>query len=357
VRNKSLSRRKFIQVSGLSLLSTAVFPYLGTKVFATPSDVPFDSIRFAVISDPHIDIKGKNRVKMSAFSVDCLRKTINDINQEPELAFVLIVGDLLQDGEWENARVAKNLLDQLLVPYYIICGNHDFMPTFQKQRDGFHYLSVEEFVKFFNGHGFDNSGKRYYAHRIKPGLRLIGLDACLPKEPEKWGGLLPEEQLTWLDKQLRNHANERHLIFIHHSLIRWSTDELPDGPKQWFCIDNDIEVKNLLSSHAKTAPIVINGHRHTGLNMKEVNGVNYFTMPSTTSHPMRYSVFTLSNQAVSWKTPMVSIPETVHWEARQNLLDNSFWRPIQFRERSAVNDSAVLQLYENNPMILGSMKI
>jgi len=351
----SISRRKFIQVGGISLLGAAM--YSGHKVFATPTNIPFKPIRFAVISDPHLDIKGKNGVKMSAVSVECLRETIKDINQEPELAFVLVAGDLLQDGEWENALVAKNLLDQLLMPYYIICGNHDFKPIPEKQRDGFHYMSVEEFGKFFNGHGFDNTGKRYYAQQILPGLRLIGLDSCLPNEPEKWGGILPEEQLTWLDKQLTNHANELNLIFIHHSIIRWSTSELLGGPKQWFCIDNDDEVKNLLSNHAQAIPMVINGHRHIGLNLKEVNGVNYFTLPSTNSHPLRYSVFTLSNQSVAWKTPMVTIAETVHWRARQNLLNNKYWRQTQFKARNVVNDSAVLQFYENNQMMFGSIKI
>ena len=350
----SLSRRKFIQMGGISLLST--FSSFGHQVFATPSQSPFQSLRFAVISDPHLDIKGKNRVKMSAVSVECLRETIKDINQEQELAFVLVVGDLLQDGEWENAQVAKSLLDQLFVPYYIICGNHDFKPILKKQRDGFHYMSVEEFVKFFNGHGFDNTNKRYYALRIKPGLRLIGLDSCLPTEPQKWGGILPKEQLLWLDKQLTDHANELNLIFIHHSIIRWSSDELPGGTKQWFCIDNDVEVKTLLSNHAKAAPLVINGHRHIGLNVKELNGVNYFTVPSTNSHPMRYSVFTLSPQAVAWKTPMVTIPETAHWEARKNLLNNKYWRQTQFKERNAVNDCAVLQFFENNQRMFGSIK-
>lgn len=104
---------------------------------------------------------------MSAVSVDCLRNTVIDINQEQALAFVLVVGDLLQDGEWENAQVAKRLLDQLSVPYYLICGNHDFAPIPQKRRQGFHYLSVEAFVKFFNGHGFDHTGKRYYAHQTE----------------------------------------------------------------------------------------------------------------------------------------------------------------------------------------------
>lgn len=39
------------------------------------------------------------------------------------------------------------------------------------------------------------SGKRYY-HEIVPGLRVIGMDAILPLEQKKWGGLVPAEQIA-----------------------------------------------------------------------------------------------------------------------------------------------------------------
>ncbi|XOF33219.1 MAG: metallophosphoesterase family protein [Candidatus Electrothrix sp. YB6] len=120
----------------------------------------------------------------------------------------------------------------------------------------------------------------YYARQIQPGLRFIGLDACLPEEKEKWGGIPPEEQLQWLDRELTAHADQLHLLFMHHNVIRWSPDEAAGGPKQWFCIDNDAEVKKLLAKHAQTAPVVLSGHRHIGLHAVEENQVHYFVLPS-----------------------------------------------------------------------------
>ncbi|MCI5146841.1 MAG: Tat pathway signal protein, partial [Candidatus Electrothrix sp. AR3] len=286
-----------------------------------------------------------------------LRRTVEDINQEGNLSFVLVPGDLLLDGEVKNLKVVKTWLDKLNVPYYVVAGNHDYIPAEpEKRREGFEYLTIEEFVQSFKGHGYDNSGKRYYAHQIAPGLRLIGLDACLPKI-DKWGGILPEAQLQWLDEQLTKHADELNLIFIHHNLIRWSIDELPGGRKQLFCIDNDTEVRALLAKHAQAAPVVLSGHRHIGLRLAEVYGVNYFTLPSLNSYPMRYTVFSLSNQAISWKTPMVSVSDSVHLEARQHILDGGWWRDTQFEKRTPHNDAAVLRFYENNPMIFGSKKL
>ena len=103
--------------------------------------------------------------------------------------------------------------------------------------------------------------------------------------------------------------------------------------------------------------MAITGHRHIGLNYKELNGVTYFIAPALNSHPMRYTVFNINNQAIAWKTPMVSVSEANHLEARENLLKAKWWRATQFQESSSFNDTAVLQFYENNSMTLGSKKI
>ncbi|MCF8044863.1 MAG: metallophosphoesterase [Desulfarculaceae bacterium] len=352
------SRREFLKTGGSSLVGALLLQSVGTKVFAAETATPFGNVRFAVISDMHLDIKGKNGMKMSAASTTCLEKTVAELNRETDLRFVLVAGDLLLDGEVENLKIVKGLLDTLTMPYYVVCGNHDFIPPNpEKHRKDFHYLTVEEFYQSFQGHGYENSKRPYYAHEIVPGLRVIGLDACLPHDPKKWGGILPKEQLAWLDRQLTDHADQLNLIFMHHNFIRWSADEMKGGPKQWFCIDNDEEARKLLTKHAKAAPVVISGHRHIGLDHKEINGVNYFIVPSLNSYPMRYSLFTISHQSLAWKTEMVSVPETVHLEARENLLNAGWWRPTQFKERVFNNDTAVLDFYQNDAMRLGKIEL
>jgi len=358
MKDNNLSRRELLKQASMSALSAAIAINFGTKAFATPTDTPFDPLRFAVITDTHLDIDGKNGMKMSAISSECVKRTVADLNQEKNLSFIMVTGDLLLDGEVNNAREIKKHLDLLTMPYYVLAGNHDYMPANPKyRRKGFNYLTIEEFVKFFNGHGYNDSNQRYYAFRIKPGLRLIALDACLPLDPKAWGGVLPKEQLKWLDNQLTKHSNELNLVFMHHNFIRWSADELPGGTKQGFCINNAAEARAILSKHANAAPVAITGHRHIGLNYKEINGVTYFIAPALNSHPMRYTVFNISNQSISWKTPMVSVSESDHLQAEQNLLKAKWWRPTQFQESNAFNDNAVLQFYENNSMTLGSKKI
>jgi hypothetical protein len=44
----------------MSVLGAAMAINCGTKVFATPTGTPFEPLRFAVVTDTYIDIKGKN---------------------------------------------------------------------------------------------------------------------------------------------------------------------------------------------------------------------------------------------------------------------------------------------------------
>lgn len=349
---KNQNRRQFLQTGAFTLMGMSL---MGSNAFAAPANAKFAPVRFGIISDPHMDIKGKNGMKMSAASVDCVRQAVNGLNQEKDLSFVIMTGDLLLDGEKQNAEAIKEILDTLTVPYVVIAGNHDFAPVNPaKHREGFDYLSIDEFVKFFDGKGYDGSGKRYWAKSIVPGLRILGLDANLPEEQKKWGGILPKEQIDWLDKQLSEHKDEMHIVFMHHNVIPWSSDELKGGPKQWFCVDNAEEVRAVLEKHADNAPLMITGHRHIGMRTREIGGITYMVAPSANTHPMRYSVLTVSPEAVTWKTPMVGVPESVHIEARNNLLASKWWRESQYAERTASNDAEVLDFYEKNSQRVGT---
>ena len=65
-----------------------------------------------------------------------------------------------------------------------------------------------------------------------------------------------------------------HVCFIYltvYNFVNWSADEQAGGPKQWFCLDNAAEARAILSKHANAAPVVITGHRHIGLNYKELD--------------------------------------------------------------------------------------
>ena len=74
--------------------------------------------RFIHISDTHIGSPdGK--------AEEDLRRTVEDINRMTGIAFVVLTGDITELGTDDEIKRAKEILDGLKVPWYIIPGNHD----------------------------------------------------------------------------------------------------------------------------------------------------------------------------------------------------------------------------------------
>ena len=74
--------------------------------------------KFAFISDTHIG-------SPNGGAEEDLRRTVADINQMKDIAFVVITGDITELGMNEEIKLAKKILDSLHIKYYIIPGNHD----------------------------------------------------------------------------------------------------------------------------------------------------------------------------------------------------------------------------------------
>jgi len=74
------------------------------------------SFQFAFVTDTHIG---------NPTAAEDLRRTVQDINANQNLAFVVLTGDITEFGSDEELILAKQILDSLNKPYHIISGNHD----------------------------------------------------------------------------------------------------------------------------------------------------------------------------------------------------------------------------------------
>lgn len=337
-----MDRRTFLKLTGAAALAASL-----------PARAAVET-RFAVISDPHLDIGGgvKTSMKMSAESALGLELTVDALNREPDLAFVLVLGDLLLDGERANALAARERLDRLAAPYQVVLGNHDYAPTDDDKREGQDYLSPEQFIEIFEDHGYQGGG-RVWRHQGAPGLGIYGTDGCLPGD---WGGAMAQLRIGQLKKAMSENADDVRILAIHHNLVRWCDDEQKGGPHQGFALTNSAAVLKMLGAVGGPM-IVLSGHRHIGLRHEQRGSVHCLVCPSLNSHPMRYTVFTLAGDRLSWKTPMVPLPESVHVQARDNLLADEWWRPTSLKARTAANDAAMLAFYENNEDVIGSITL
>lgn len=74
------------------------------------------NFKFAHVSDTHIGSHNAD---------EDLRRTVHNINVDSTLQFVIISGDITDFGSDSEFMLAKQILDSLNKPWYIIPGNHD----------------------------------------------------------------------------------------------------------------------------------------------------------------------------------------------------------------------------------------
>jgi len=328
--------RKF-KGSGVFIISLIVLVIAWSTAFG------FNKIKFAVIADTHMDLYGVNEMKMGAASCEIVRKTVEELNTIPDLDFVLVVGDLLLDGEPYNLDLFKTYIDNLRVPYYVVMGNHDWAPAAKTRKESYVGVSRATFIWTFQGHGY-NGPNAWWSAEVAPGVKVIGLDACVPG---RWGGVMPEAELRWLDRELGASTGDFVIICIHHNFIRWSKDEEPGGKFAQFCVDNEEEVRKIIEKHFPTAQIVISGHRHIGLRYKTIKGIHYFVCPAAVSYPNQYTIFEVTPEKVTAKAHWVPISKAIIDTARMNLIGKpgEWWRPSDC-PKTPEGDKKMLEFFE-----------
>src|SRR5690606_29872407 len=74
------------------------------------------TFKFAQITDTHIG---------GHSGEEDLRRTVEDLNNQKDIDFVILSGDVTEFGSDEELKLAKRILDGLTLPLYIVPGNHD----------------------------------------------------------------------------------------------------------------------------------------------------------------------------------------------------------------------------------------
>lgn len=154
--------------------------------------------QFAHVTDTHIG---------GATSEEDLRRTIADINANPDLDFVILSGDITEFGSDEELALAKRMLDSIQIPWYVIPGNHD---TNWSESGG------NTFRRVFGGEtfAFEHNGYFFIGTNCGPNMRMSP-------------GQVPRENLVWMDSLFAAHPDkEIPLIYVNHypqdsSLNNW----------------------------------------------------------------------------------------------------------------------------------------
>jgi len=296
----------------------------------------FDKVRFAVISDPHISIPQQKGVsdgfKLGLKTVMLTESAVAQINKIPNLHFVLVGGDLTQDAEPWNIDEVRRILDELKVPYFVVLGNHDLSRVPHEKKDQPVTLSKYTVAGAFVGRsGGMVPGMTYYSHPLAKDLVLIALDASRAQvfSPEAdlndYGGKIDPGQMRWLEGVLKANQKKTIILLTHHNLVPWGEgDKANHNNYGWFRMDNADEVRALLKKYG--VKLVFSGHRHISTRYQQIDGTYFFVHPALSTYPMRYTVYELTQQELSWEVKNVPALADV-WElAKNNFMANKWWR-------------------------------
>ena len=199
-------------------------------ITATAQIKPF---RFVHISDTHIG-------SPNGSAEEDLRRTLQDINQLHDVAFVIITGDITELGTDAQLMLAKQILDSLIVKYYIIPGNHD---TGWSESGGVHFISIFGYDKF----QFDFNGIRFIGCASGPYVRMSD-------------GHIPRNAIVWLDSLLQKTPKQQPIIFCNHYPIDNS-------------LDNWYEITGRLKRHNTLMIMCGHGHANKPFSFEDIPGV------------------------------------------------------------------------------------
>ena len=237
------------------------------------------TLKFAQISDDHLSADKVNKAyRLTADSSDLLDDAIDVINHTPDLDFVFFTGDLVDVPYEKNMLMFFEHANKLKYPYYAVPGNHDICVGGHLNK----LLFVELMKKYNKYYKFNNT---YYSFAPKIGFKVIALDPIIDNRITA-NGELSEEQLTFLDKEIKEAGNNVILIFMHVPL------------KQPFTSDshrllNADSMYRVLKKYNN--PIgIFTGHYHVTKVIQQDNIVHVST-PSLISYPNAFRFITIHN--------------------------------------------------------------
>jgi len=246
--------------------------------------------RFAVISDPHIALthtirNHPNRFHLVEVSIPAMEWVLESL-QPLDLDFLLLPGDLTQDGEADNHAWLSRRLAQLPYPVYVVPGNHD-VPSLQAQ-DG--AIGLADFPHYYHKQGYGNLHQLYYTCELLPGLRLIGLNSNTFDAQGNQIGRLDEAQLNWLESVLAEYSHQLILVMIHHNVVEHLPGQAHNPLGRRYMLENASQLLSLL--HTAGVQLIFSGHLHIQ-DVAAHQGIYDITTGSLVSYPHPYRVLHL----------------------------------------------------------------
>lgn len=176
--------------------------------FCVQVQAQIGTFRFAQLTDIHLNQNNPNPTE------DLLR-SIAQINATDSLDFILVTGDLTEEGDNATLRKVKQCLDLLRYPYYTVMGNHE-----TKWSES----GCTMFSKIFGGERFS------FYHK---GIQFIGFNTG-PFMRMAFGHVKPQD-ISWIQSTIKD-KKQPVILVTHYPILEGDVDnwyELTDAVKPY----------------------------------------------------------------------------------------------------------------------------
>ena len=238
------------------LLITLVF-----MICLFPFGVQAQSVnfRFAHLTDLHFS---PNNPKPT----EDLLRSVAQINATEGLDFVLVTGDLTEEGDRACLEKVKSCLDLLKVKYYVALGNHE-----TKWSDS----GCTAFGEVFGSERFEFEYK---------GFLFLGFNSG-PLMRMAYGHVVPQD-IRWMTETMEKAGKDKPVILVTHYPLR-------DGD-----VDNWYEVTDAVRPY--NVRMFIGGHYHANMNLR-YDGIPGILMRSNLADKdgkQGYGIYEVTNDSI-----------------------------------------------------------
>ena len=214
------------------------------------------SFRFAVISDMHISQENEQN------SHD-LNSVVADINSQQGIAFVLVTGNITDNGDLKSLNEAKKMLNKLNAPFYVLAGNHD-----TKTIDDFGI----NFKKVFGDNKFRHSFNGFFFLGLSSGQYLNAQD-----------GHFSAQDVEWLKRTLKNIGKKKPVFFVTHHPLKTGD------------VDNWFEITDILREYNTQTAISGHYHKNLALNYDGISGILNRTTQRGENIAAHYNIYEMAD--------------------------------------------------------------
>ncbi len=241
-------------------------------LFLFPFTLFSQNFKFAQVTDTHVG---------GATGADDLRRTVLDLNQQQGIDFVILSGDVTEFGSDDELTLAKQILDSLNLPLYVIPGNHD---------SNWSESGANSFRKVFGAETF------FFEHK---GIQFIGTTSGPNMRMSP--GQVPRENLVWMDSVFKANPDQgKPLIAINHY-------PLDSSLNNWYENINRIKTRNV--------QLALCGHGHNNhlYDWEGIPGVMSRSNLRAKEEVGGYNIITISPDSVFFQVRKPQVATENYW--------------------------------------------